>query len=53
MGSEIVNMAAIAIRKGLTLNEVKEWVFSHPVFTELFIDAVELSTGSNVYLPKR
>ncbi|GAB6946190.1 dihydrolipoyl dehydrogenase [Vulcanisaeta sp. JCM 16161] len=51
--SEIVNMAAIAIRKGLTLNEVKEWVFSHPVFTELFIDAVELSTGSNVYLPKR
>ncbi len=53
MGSEIVNMATIAIRKGLTLDEVKEWAFSHPVFTELLIDAMELATGSNVYLPKR
>ncbi|WP_243678221.1 hypothetical protein [Vulcanisaeta distributa] len=52
--SEIVNTASIAIRKGgLTLDELKEWVFSHPVFTELFIDAVELASGSNVYLPKR
>ncbi|GAB6945648.1 dihydrolipoyl dehydrogenase family protein [Vulcanisaeta sp. JCM 14467] len=51
--SEIVNMAVIAIKKGLTLDEMKELVFSHPVFTELFIDAMELAIGSNVYLPKR
>ncbi|WP_243676068.1 hypothetical protein [Vulcanisaeta distributa] len=51
--SEIVNTAVIAIKKGLTLDEVKELVFSHPVFTELLIDAMELASGSNVYLPKR
>ncbi|WP_054857145.1 NAD(P)/FAD-dependent oxidoreductase [Vulcanisaeta sp. JCM 16159] len=51
--SEIVNTAVIAIKNGLTLDEVKELVFSHPVFTELLIDAMELASGSNVYLPKR
>ncbi|MGC8608028.1 MAG: dihydrolipoyl dehydrogenase family protein [Vulcanisaeta sp.] len=51
--SELVNMAAMAIRKGLTLGEVKEWVVAHPVFSELLIDALELAAGSNVYLPRR
>ncbi|BDR93412.1 dihydrolipoyl dehydrogenase family protein [Vulcanisaeta souniana] len=51
--SEIVNMATIAIKKGLTLDEAKELVFSHPVFSELLIDTMELVSGGNVYLPKR
>jgi hypothetical protein len=45
-------MAVIAIRKGLTIDEIKEWVFPHPVFSELLVDAIELAIGANMYLPK-
>jgi dihydrolipoamide dehydrogenase len=50
--TEIINMAVIAIRKGLTIDEIKEWVFPHPVFSELLVDAMELAIGANMYLPK-
>ena len=51
--SEVVNVAAIAIKKQMKMDEAMKLVFSHPVMSELFIDAISLAKGVNVYLPKR
>jgi len=51
--SEIVNAAVIAIRKGLTLDDSRDLVFSHPAMSEVFLNALWLSNGVNVYLEKR
>ncbi len=51
--TEIVNSAAIAIKKGMTLDEAKEFIFTHPVMSEVFIDALHLADGISLYLPKR
>ncbi len=51
--SEVVNVAAVAIRKGLKIDEAETLIFSHPVMSETFIDAMNLARGINVYLPKR
>jgi dihydrolipoamide dehydrogenase len=53
LASEVVNAAAIAIRKGLTLEEAKGLVFAHPVVSESLLNALLLSSGVNLYLPRR
>jgi dihydrolipoamide dehydrogenase len=53
LASEVVNAAAIAIRKGLTLEEAKGLVFAHPVVSESLLNALLLSSGINLYLPRR
>lgn len=50
---EVVNAAAVAIVKGLTLDEAVETFFTHPVMSEVFLDAAHLAMGYNVYLPRR
>ena len=51
--SEVVNTAVVAISKGLTLDEAVETLFTHPVMSEVFLDAAHLALGYNVYLPRR
>ena len=51
--SEVVNVAVIAIRKRMKLDEAKDFILSHPVMSETFLDAIHLINGVNVYLPKR
>ena len=51
--TEIVNSAAIAIKKRMRLEEAKDMIFTHPVMSEVFVDTFHLADGSNVYLPKR
>lgn len=51
--SEVVNTAVVAISKGLTIDEAVETLFTHPVISEVFLDAAHLALGYNVYLPRR
>jgi len=51
--SEVVNAAVVAIKKKMKIDEVKEYIFSHPVMSETFLDAMHLVNGVNVYLPKK
>lgn len=51
--SEVVNVAAVAIKLGLTVDEARDLVFSHPVMSEVFLDNINLLLGINVYLPRR
>lgn len=51
--SEVVNTAVLAIRSGLPLEEAAEILFTHPVMSEVFLDAAHLAMGYNVYLPRR
>lgn len=51
--SEAVNAAATAIMKGLTLQEALMAAYTHPVMSELLLDAMHLIEGYNAYLPKR
>ncbi len=51
--SEAVNIAVVAIKKRLKLDEARELIFSHPVMSETFLDAMHLVKGVNVYLPRR
>ncbi len=51
--SEVVNAATTAILKGLSLDEALDTVFTHPVMSELMLDAMHLLEGYNVYLPRR
>ncbi len=51
--SEVVNSAAIAIKRGVRLDEIREIIFTHPVMSEVFLDAMHLAEGVNVYLPRR
>jgi dihydrolipoamide dehydrogenase len=53
MASEIVNAALVAIKKHLTIEDSKQITFSHPVISELFIDAMDLAGNFNLYLPKK
>jgi len=53
MASEIVNTALVAIKKHLTIEDSKQITFSHPVISELFIDAMDLAGNFNLYLPKK
>ncbi len=51
--SEVVNSAAVAIAKGMRMDEALDVIFSHPVMSEVFLDAIHLALGHNVYLPRR
>jgi dihydrolipoamide dehydrogenase len=51
--SEVVNAATVAIVRGLTLDQAVETIFTHPVMSEVFLDAAHLALGINVYLPRR
>jgi len=51
--TEIVNLAMVAIKKGLTLDDAKELIFTHPVMSEVFVDSIHLTHGVNLYLPRR
>ncbi|MCE4615003.1 MAG: NAD(P)/FAD-dependent oxidoreductase [Desulfurococcales archaeon] len=51
--SEVVNAATMAIQKGYEMDDVMETIFAHPVMSEVFLDAMHLANGVNVYLPKR
>ncbi len=51
--SEVINAAVVAIKKRMKIDEVKEYIFSHPVMSETFLDAMHLVNGVNVYLPKK
>lgn len=53
LASEIVNTALVAIKKHFTINDSKEITFSHPVFSELFLNTIELAGNFNPYMPKR
>ena len=53
MASEIVNAGLVAIKKHLTIEDSKQITFSHPVISELFIDAMDLAGNFNLYLPKK
>ncbi len=51
--SEAVNAAATAIAKGATLEDLLRMLYTHPVMSEVFLDAAHLAKGLNVYLPRR
>ncbi|MEB3755799.1 MAG: NAD(P)/FAD-dependent oxidoreductase [Desulfurococcales archaeon] len=51
--SEVVNAATLAVIEGYKMQEAIETIFTHPVMSEVFLDAVHLANGVNVYLPKR
>jgi len=51
--AEAANVAAIAIKKKMRLEEATELAPAHPTISEVFVEAAYAALGSSIYLPKR
>jgi dihydrolipoamide dehydrogenase len=51
--AEIIHVAALAINRGLTVTELGQLIFAHPVISEAIVEAAHDVHGQSVHLAKK
>jgi len=51
--AEIIHIAALAINRGLTVTQLGELIFGHPVISEAIMEAAHDLHGRSVHLAKK